>query len=129
MTPAKLDNRMRSKCLLPLTILLSAGLLSACVPDPATDLRSQTWRVVSSNGAAGQMTFNMSTVAYTSNEFSRGYSYEFDNNELILEIEDAPDTEPHVFELERISGEYILTPETQETRDALGELTLAPTEE
>lgn len=119
---------MRSKSLLALTIVLSSSALTACVPDPASDLRSQTWRVVSSNGEAGQMDFDLSTVSYTSADFSRGFSYEVEERTLTLEVEDADD-QPLLFEIERVSPEYILVPETPETREELGELTLAPTEE
>lgn len=45
---------------------------------------------------------------------------------ITLDVEDAEDGEPLVFEIERESGEYILVPETEEVREELGELTLAP---
>lgn len=120
---------MRSKSLLLLTVVLSATALTGCVPDTASDLQSQTWRVVSTNGEAGQMNFNSSTVSYTSSTFSRGFSYEVEEGLITLDVADAEDDDPLVFEIERESGEYILVPENAEVREEFGELTLAPTEE
>ncbi|WP_150463106.1 hypothetical protein [Nesterenkonia ebinurensis] len=120
---------MRSKNFLLLAAVLCAGLLTGCVPDPASDLRSQTWRVVSTNGESGQMTFNVSTAAYTSPTFSRGFSYSVEEGVLTLDVEDAEDEGPFLFDIERESGEYILVPDTEEVREEFGELTLAPTED
>lgn len=120
---------MRSKSLLLLTVVLSATALTGCVPDTASDLQSQTWRVVSTNGESSQMNFNTSTVSYTSSTFSRGFSYEVEEGLITLDVADAEDDDPLVFEIERESGEYILVPENEEVREEFGELTLAPTEE
>ncbi|GGE78520.1 hypothetical protein [Nesterenkonia cremea] len=72
------------------------------------------------------MIFTSSTVRYDSSEFTRGYSYTLDEDVLLLEIRDIPESTDLVFLVERDRQDYHLVPETQEAQEELGELVLSP---
>lgn len=102
------------------------GLTACGGTKTISDLQSQKWNVVATNGESYTAEFSENTVAFKMGSFARGFTYTIDNDEITLE-EDGE--EPLVFEITKNGDEYNFKTTTDADKEKYGDLTLSPSKE
>lgn len=109
-----------------LLALIAVGLSACGNKDTATDLQSQKWNVVSTNGESYTGEFGENTVTFNLGVYNRGFNYTLKDNEISLVEGDA---EPIIFAVEKNDDEYIFKPKSDEDAEVFGDLTLSPSKD
>ena len=106
-----------------LLMIISISVLSACGKSIEDNLQSNNWDIVSTNGESYTGNFHQSTVSFNNGFMSRGFSYEIEDNTIILK-EDGE--KPVTFEINEDDDEYIFKSTTKAIKEQFGDLTLTP---